>query len=649
MLNVVRLVMAAFVPYQAVPRCLTSFLGAFSHERPRFKKFGGCDRRFCYDASMEGNGAVATAPPSALRTTAVILLALIALALTIPSLGRLVPGMFYTTGLFVDNDGVVTRVLDGSPAKTAGLKAGDRIDLARMSFADRAAVLNNGSKSSPVTLAIAGAAKPFVRVAPIPENLPATLKTTILIRQLLGVFFIVLGTAVVLRRRSILTWTFFLYCLRNNGSTVFGTFLFAPTSLLLPTVIINVCLAAIGLVSFVVFTLYFPTPDPRGWRVIAARSVPYLFATLLGLWLAAGVLPYAFGIGSQLLGTVLFFYATAIELLGFVILADTYARSRGVRRQQVEWVFVGFGIAICFETLAFAFANHSAWFPFTIPQQLLQALFVGMALGPLAVAYAIFRHHILDVNFVINRTLVYALVTGVLVAGFALIDFVLHQLLASTRLALIAEISAALLAGFWINGLHRSADRFVDRMLYRRRYEAERRLERASAGLLHAHSKNAVDRMLVSEPLEALNLGSAAVFRATANGLFERSIAEGWPAGCSVTIDADDPLALHLCAHHDAVDPSEIPRSALLAPDRSAQPAVAVPLVVRHQLLGIALYSAHVEGDRLDPVELKMLDRLVAAGSSAYDHLEAVMLQQRCEALERQISELRNQHRSAAQ
>jgi hypothetical protein len=338
-----------------------------------------------------------------------------------------------------------------------------------------------------------------------------------------------------------------------------------------------------------------------------------------------------------------------VELLGFAVLADTYARSRGLRRQQVEWVFLGFGIAICFETLAFALAYHSAWFPFTAPPQVLQALFIGMALGPFAVAYAIFRHHILDINFVINRTLVYAVVTGVLVAGFALIDFVLHEVLTSTRLALVAEIGAALLAGFWINGLHRGADRLVDRVLYRRRYEAERRLERASAGLLHAHSKDAVDRMLVDEAVEALDLASAAVFRATTDGVFRRSFAFGWAGDSSLIIDRDDRLALHLCANHDALDPSDIRGTTLLAPGGPARPALAVPLVARHELLGIALYSAHARGERLDPIENKMLSNLATAASAAYDHLDAVILQQRCEALEREILELRHPRQPTAQ
>lgn len=43
-----------------------------------------------------------------------------------------------------------------------------------------------------------------------------------------------------------------------------------------------------------------------------------------------------------------------------------------------------------------------------------------------------------------------------------------------------------------------------------------------------------------------------------------------------------------------------------------------------------------------------MVERLVAAGTGAYDHLEAEALRQRCEELEHQLSEFRNRRESTA-
>jgi hypothetical protein len=588
---------------------------------------------------VKANGASPRVEAPAFRLFGVVTLATIALALTLPSLVRLSPGTFYTYGLSIDRDGAVTQSFDGLPAALAGIRAGDRVDLGAMPFAQRAAVLNGiTAKKGTVDLTItSGASTRTVSLNAVTENLSPTFKLTLLLRQLLGVLFIALGVAVVFRRPSISTWAFFLYCLRINGSSILGALALAPTWLILPTFIINDVLAAVGIVSFVVFTLYFPERDSRGWRLVCERALPYILILMLALWLPSQVLPYGFGIGSQGLGTALFLFAIAFVVLGYLVLADTYGRSRGVVRQQVKWVFLGFGIAICAALVGVTVASHSAWLPFRLSPLLVQAVFLGVAAGPLSVAYAIFRHHVLDVNFVISRTLAYAVITAVLIAGFSVLDFVLHQIMASTRLALVAELGAAVAAGFWMEGLHRAADRLVDRTLFHRRYEAELRLARAAAGLSHAGSHAAVDSMLIHEPLDALQLTSGALFRLK-DGAFQRTAADAWGSGCSSSLDADDPLVLHMQGKHEAIDFAAAGRTTLRAPHGFGRPILVLPLVARHQIVGFALYGAHVNGERLNPDEIQTLEQLLSAAGAAYDHLEVVSMRQRCESLERRLA-----------
>lgn len=588
---------------------------------------------------MKADGALPQAKPSAVRSFAIVMLALIALALTLPSLARLSPGLFYTFGLSLDDDGTVRQSTDGLPAAQAGIRKGDRVDLRAMAFTDRAAVLNGVvAKRNIVAVPIVrGASTRNVTLTAVPEILTPTFKLAVLFRQLLGVLFIALGTAVVFRRPSISTWAFFLYCLRINGSSILGALALAPTWLILPTIVVNHLLAAIGVVSFVVFALYFPARDPRGWRLTCERLLPFILVLMLALWLPSKTLPYGFGIGSQGIGTALFFFAVVLVVLGYIILGDTYVRSRGLARQQVKWVFLGFGIAICAGTFGITAASHSWWLPFPISPTLAQVLFLGVAAAPLAVAYAIFRHHVLDVNFVISRTLAYATITAVLIAGFSLLDFVLQKIVASEQLALVAELGAAVAAGFWMDALHRRVDRLVDRTLFRRRYDSERRLEEAGAGLAHAGSQAGVDRMLVHEPVDALQLASGALFRLD-EGPFRRTADEAWGPACSTWLDADDPLVLHMQGKREPIDFSCVGRTALKAPDGFARPIMVMPLVARHQLIGLALYGAHQNGGRFDPDEIKTLQRLLDAAGAAYDHLEAVSLRQRCDSLERRLA-----------
>ena len=44
------------------------------------------------------------------------------------------------------------------------------------------------------------------------------------------------------------------------------------------------------------------------------------------------------------------------------------------------------------------------------------------------------------------------------------------------QLAAVGEVVAAIAIGFWLNGLHGQVDRFVDRVIFRRRHLAEQLL-----------------------------------------------------------------------------------------------------------------------------------------------------------------------------
>lgn len=159
--------------------------------------------------------------------------------------------------------------------------------------------------------------------------------------------------------------------------------------------------------------------------------------------------------------------------------------------------------------------------------------------------------------------------------------------------------------------------------------------------LLHAESQEFVDESLVREPFDALELVSAAVFRCIGER-FERVSAIGWPANCIASMFGSDTLIVHLRAELEPLDLSTLHLDGRRIPDGLAQPLVALPLVVRHELLGFALYSGHRGGEALDPDEIAALQRLVHAAAGAYDHIEAMSRRRRIETLEGQNAELRH-------
>jgi hypothetical protein len=158
------------------------------------------------------------------------------------------------------------------------------------------------------------------------------------------------------------------------------------------------------------------------------------------------------------------------------------------------------------------------------------------------------------------------------------------------------------------------------RVLFRRRYLAQERLERVGRTLEHAESAPFVDEALVVEPCDAFALASAAVFRRAESGAYERALARGWE-GAASTFGSDDRLVVNLLAELATVELAGIRRPQADMPGGIAQPLLALPLVVRHDMDGFVLYGGHVGGEGLDPDEVGVLEQLVHAAAGAYEHI----------------------------
>ena len=146
----------------------------------------------------------------------------------------------------------------------------------------------------------------------------------------------------------------------------------------------------------------------------------------------------------------------------------------------------------------------------------------------LAVAYGVIRHRVIDVNFIVGRTLVYTVLTVFAVSIFTLIEY-LRETARTRRLGDGPRNRGG--------GDHRDFartpctddwDKFIDVVLFRRRHLAEARLERVAATLPHAASGTLVEEMLVAEPADALDLGFGSRIRVRRKPrMLRRSIGRG--------------------------------------------------------------------------------------------------------------------------
>ena len=539
-------------------------------------------------------------------------------------------------GYNVANDGTtVLAVEPGLPAARAGILPGDTIDYASLSIAGRMNLILNEmvrpETKLDVTFVHRGVRK---RATLVPRELPWLYGMTNLSYAFAGLALAAVSLGLLLLRPNRMTWGFalvapplllpetltqwaqtapmaagfaylcgvgVLYALQTAGIVIFASRFPSDQPYGINRTIDRVAVplgASFALIyAYIDFCVWFSSSPPSAWTLAIQDYVAPILPSVAALW--ALVMTYARSdenLRSRLLPT----------LAAFVLLIVT-----GAVQEFAGAVTSSPGILL---VLYFAFS-------------------LSAALMAIAVAYAVVRHRVIDVSFIVGRTLVYGVLTIFAVTIFTLIEFFVGKLLERNGLAIALEILAALALGLSLNALHGRLDKFIDVVLFRRRHLAEKRLERAATMLPHAGTTQLVADMLVEEPTDAFSLGSAAVFVRTEDDRhYIRSRAEGWSDEHASDLDPDDRLVVRLRAELRAVHLEDAHWQRTDLPTGNRQPLYAVPVASGHRLEAIVLYGAHSGGEDLDPNERRSLRALARGAALAYDHLRVQALRAHLEA-----------------
>jgi hypothetical protein len=187
----------------------------------------------------------------------------------------------------------------------------------------------------------------------------------------------------------------------------------------------------------------------------------------------------------------------AAGFLGFVlsvVVAQVYRYRRVstmLQRQQTKWVVFGVAIALS-GFLALTFLTPLITPPsaqslsFSIPS-FLAASYGVMLLVPISLAIAILRHRLYDIDLLINRTLVYGSLTGILFAIYFVSVISVQALIQAVtgihEESPLAVVASTLLAVALFQPLRLRLQRVIDHRFYRRRYDAARTVERLASTL----------------------------------------------------------------------------------------------------------------------------------------------------------------------
>ncbi|SRR6266699_1311985 len=267
-----------------------------------------------------------------------------------------------------------------------------------------------------------------------------------------------------------------------------GTFLTADSPLLLAVLVLlfNVIQwPALGL-----FLLTFPTGrfTPRWtWLIV------FLWMGQLGYFWLATFVP-AFGAGLPLVLLITWGSTLGVQMY-------RYLRSyTPAQRQQIKW-FLFVVVAALLLDIAYSVLSGLIT-PFNAPDSWLKLLdgtvtaLVFMTI-PIGIGIAIFRYRLWDIDLIINRTLVYGLLTLTLaLVYFALVFGVQHVLVGLIgKNDGIVMVSATLIVAVLFQPLRQRMQRLIDRRFYRRRYDAAKIVaafsttlrQEVELGQLHEH------------------------------------------------------------------------------------------------------------------------------------------------------------------
>jgi hypothetical protein len=164
-----------------------------------------------------------------------------------------------------------------------------------------------------------------------------------------------------------------------------------------------------------------------------------------------------------------------------------YRRSRGDVRQQIKWIaFAASLVALTYLIAMVALFIHPSeiWLAAGLPLWLdliEYAALLSITSVPIAIGFAVLKYRLYDIDIIINRTLVYSSLTGILAlvyfGGVTAAQTLFRTITAQQELPQLVVVASTLVIAALFNPLRRRIQSFIDRSFYRRKYDAAKTLE----------------------------------------------------------------------------------------------------------------------------------------------------------------------------
>jgi len=270
--------------------------------------------------------------------------------------------------------------------------------------------------------------------------------------------------------------------------------------------------------------LLFPNgrpPTPR-WRWVGVTAIAWasLFVLIAALpqQINAGTTPnVVFDNPVGVLGKDTVERLVGVWIVGLLALAVAcavalfvrYRRANETEREQIKWLLYASAVFLVVYVVGFVSGLGGT----TSLGGYIWGVFFGLSVItlPAAIGIAILRYRLYDIDLVINRTLVYGLLTAILalvyLGGVATTQAIFRTLTGQEHQPQLVVVISTLVIAALFNPLRRRIQSFIDRRdrrFYRKKYDARKALEVFSAKMRDETDLNALSDDLVGVVREAM-------------------------------------------------------------------------------------------------------------------------------------------------
>ena len=250
---------------------------------------------------------------------------------------------------------------------------------------------------------------------------------------------------------------------------------------------------------FVHFTLIFPRDNTTKWRRLLYTY--YIVASVLAVLINIVFIYALYVFNDSSIDTyLLLFNIVRVYLIIGVILSISFfvtaliVEKGSVEKKQLKWLLFGFIIGplsfVFLWVLPILFYGKAL-----VPEELVMILLCAV---PITFAIAIIKYHLLNIDEVLNRSIVYAIVILLLLVLYSSAIFIFVSSFHVSDQTIVSAVAAVLLAVLF-QPMKTKVQQFVDRKFFRVQYNFREELNKFISRIKNYNDINSLAEYLVSE------------------------------------------------------------------------------------------------------------------------------------------------------